>query len=121
MGTRCFKSFKICCDADANDLLDRPIIEFALPTRTINALHLAGICSVRDLLDWSEQNLRTLRSIGPGAIAALGSILEAAGQRFSIGPERDCSSASSRLYRGITNPMLAARFREIGCVESKVR
>jgi DNA-directed RNA polymerase alpha subunit len=53
------------------DPLSQPLALLGLPGRALNALHAAGLSTLRDAADWSLRDLKTLPQVGPAALTAL--------------------------------------------------
>ena len=58
--------------------LTKPLITLGLPMRALNAMHSAGIQTLRDVAEWSLRDLTSLPQVGPAAVALLQEALRSA-------------------------------------------
>ena len=61
------------------DFQSKPLTALGLPMRALNAMHAAGILTLRDAANWSLRELQSLPQFGPASIRTLGDALARAG------------------------------------------
>jgi DNA-directed RNA polymerase subunit alpha len=67
--------------------LSRPIDDFGLSVRSLNSLKNSNIRTLRDLVEFSEDDLLKVKNVGEKALSEIAELLQREGLNFGMGFE----------------------------------
>ena len=65
----------------------RPIDDFGLSVRSLNSLKNSNIRTLKDLVEFSEDDLLKVKNVGEKALSEIGELLQREGLNFGMGFE----------------------------------
>jgi DNA-directed RNA polymerase subunit alpha len=73
--------------ANLRQRLSRPIDDFGLSVRSLNSLKNSNIRTLRDLVEFSEDDLLKVKNVGEKALSEIAELLQREGLNFGMGFE----------------------------------
>jgi DNA-directed RNA polymerase subunit alpha len=73
--------------SDLRQRLSRPIDDFGLSVRSLNSLKNSNIRTLRDLVEFSEDDLLKVKNVGEKALSEIAELLQREGLNFGMGFE----------------------------------
>lgn len=74
----------LAAGADLRDRLSRPIDDCGLSVRSLNSLKNSNIRTLRDLVEYSEEDLLKVKNVGEKALAEIAELLQQEGLHFGM-------------------------------------
>jgi DNA-directed RNA polymerase subunit alpha len=90
--------------ANLRQRLGRPIDDFGLSVRSLNSLKNSNIRTLKDLVEFSEDDLLKVKNVGEKALSEIAELLQREGLNFGMGFEE--TDGELRITRPGVAPMV---------------
>jgi DNA-directed RNA polymerase subunit alpha len=90
-------------NANLRQRLSRPIDDFGLSVRSLNSLKNSNIRTLKDLVEFSEDDLLKVKNVGEKALSEIAELLQREGLNFGMGFEE--TDGELRIVRPGVAPM----------------